>query len=109
MSGDTIIFIAFCLFILLMGSRFRQRIRESKGTRPEMKRRVRLFSMIQLIVLGGLLIYMIPLLIKDFSGQGQLVMTSVILRCLIFVFTIYIFVTGCMRLFGRKDQENAEE
>lgn len=109
MSGDTIIFIAFCLFILLLGSRFRQRISESKGGRPEMKRRVRFFSIIQLVVLGGLMIYMVPLLIRDFSGPGQAPVTSVILRCLIFVFTIYIFVTGCMRLCGRKDQENAEE
>ena len=107
MSGDTIIFIAFCLFILLLGSRFRQRITESGGARPEMKRRVRFFSIVQLVVLGGLMIYMIPLLIRDFSGPEQPPMTSAILRCLIFVFTIYIFVTGCMRLFGRKDQGNA--
>lgn len=105
MDRDTLIFIAFCVFILLSGVRFWQQLRE-RAVKTEADRsaadetvplpaksRRRYFILIQVTVLGGLLIYMVPWLIRDFKGAESVLNTGFILRCLIFVFTIYIFVS----------------
>ena len=75
MDRDTLIFIAFCVFILLLGVRFWQQLRE-RTERTEADRSIadeavplpaksrrRYFILIQVIVLGGLLIYMLSWLI----------------------------------------------
>ena len=80
MDRDTLIFIAFCVFILLLGVRFWQQLRE-RTERTEADRSIadeavplpaksrrRYFILIQVIVLGGLLIYMLSWLIRDFKG-----------------------------------------
>ena len=80
MDRDTLIFIAFCVFILLLGVRFWQQLRE-RTERTEADRSIAdeavplpaksrrcYFILIQVIVLGGLLIYMLPWLIRDFKG-----------------------------------------
>ena len=101
MDRDTLIFIAFCVFILLLGVRFWQQLRE-RTERTEADRSIAdeavplpaksrrcYFILIQVIVLGGLLIYMLPWLIRDFKGAEPVLNAGFILRCLIFVFIGY--------------------
>ena len=130
MDRDTLIFIAFCVFILLVIVRFKQDRRQGKNTGStddgrltgtesageyserstgQVKREKwrRLFAIIQLVVLGGLIIYMIPVLGRGFMAPGEMDMMDIFLRCLIFVFTIYIFIAGCLRLLRRKNKEEA--
>jgi len=137
MSRDTLIFAAFCVFAFLLGMRLKQRfgIGKKKSTEervyknqrskmaaaaepPEVKerrlrreRRVRFFTIAQLFVLGGLMIYMIPALVRDFTVPGRVDAMNLVLRCLIFVFTIYIFVLGYVKVSGRKKEaeEKTEE
>ena len=86
--------VAFCLFVLLLGMRMKQRYAEWKcekdgnggvpGTFPERKRgnkRRRLLFVIQLFVLGGLLVYMTPILIRDFIGPDQVAPVNLFLLC----------------------------
>lgn len=121
MDRDTLIFIAFCAFVLLLGLRaglqFRDRTEKSETERtaagktvqrPEKSRR-RFFSLVQVIVLGGLLIYMVPLLIRDFNGTGPTPDGGFVLRCLIFVFTIYIFISRGRRLFRQRVKGNRKK
>lgn len=130
MDRDTFIFIAFCLFLVLAGIRIKQRIsgkrnhtasgsgkadKKPEGAEPpeirerrhRRERRVRIFSIVQLIVLGGLMVYMIPALVRDFMYPGRVEMMNLILRCLIFVFTIYIFVLTYLKVFARKHGQSA--
>lgn len=135
MGRDTFIFVAFCVFAFLLGMRMKQRFGEWKkkkqpeekinknqrsklaGTEepPEVKerrlrreRRVRFFTIAQLFVLGGLMIYMIPALVRDFMVPGRVDVMNIFLRCLIFIFTIYIFIIGYIKAFGNKNKENIE-
>lgn len=121
MSKDTLIFVAFCVFAFLVGMRMKQRWsdwkkkkqpeeRISKNQRPkavpadeppEVKARrlrregrVRFFTIAQLFLLGGLMFYMVPALVRDFMLPGRVDATNIILRCLIFVFTILHFYSG---------------
>lgn len=132
MSKDSLIFAAFCIFAFLVGLRLKQRWDASrKGQQPKDKinknqrpkvaledepeeirvkrlrreSRVRFFTIAQLFVLGGLMIYMIPALVRDFMVPGRVEATNIFLRCLIFVFTIYIFIIGYLKVFGRKNKE----
>ena len=133
MGRDTLILIAFCVFAFLLGIRIKQRFSEWKSKKsggkinknqrsklahaeepPEIKarrlrreRRVRFFTIVQLFVLAGLMIYMIPALVRDFMVPGRVDLMNIILRCLIFVFTIYIFILGYVKVFGQKNKENA--
>ena len=136
MSKDTLIFVAFCVFAFLVGMRMKQRWsdwkkkkqpeeRISKNQRPkavpadeppEVKARrlrregrVRFFTIAQLFLLGGLMFYMVPALVRDFMLPGRVDSTNIILRCLIFVFTIYIFIQGYVKVFRRKNKGDSEE
>ena len=119
MSKDTLMLVAFGLFVLLLGMRMKQRYVEWKsekdgsgnvpGTFPERKegnKRRRVLFVIQLFVLGGLLVYMTPILVRDFIGPDQVAPVNLFLRCLIFIFTIYVFVFGCRKAFRQKDKGN---
>ncbi|MEG2227859.1 MAG: hypothetical protein RRY39_05095 [Odoribacter sp.] len=123
---------AFCVFAFLVGMRLKQRISGWKKSKAEIKinknqrskianaeesseenkslqrrkKRVRIFTIIQLFVLGGLMIYMIPALVKDFMLPGRVDAMNIFLRCLIFVFTIYIFILGYLKVFRQKDKDN---
>lgn len=134
MSRDTFVLIAFCVFMLLAGMRLKQRFgnkkkaeeaaKINKNQRPKMaeeeepplvkekrlgrEKRVRLFTMIQLVVLFGLMVFMTPSLVKDFMLPGQVDALNLFLRCLIFVFTIYIFILGYLKVFGRKREGTKE-
>lgn len=121
MDRDTLIFIAFCVFVLLLGVRFWQQLRErtektaaDRSTTDETiplpgKSRRRFFILIQVIVLGGLLIYMVPLLIRDFKGTESILNSGFILRCLIFVFTIYILISRGRGLLRQRVKGNREK
>ena len=118
MDRDTLIFIAFCVFILLLGVRFWQQLRERTETDrsiadeavplPAKSRRC-YFILIQVIVLGGLLIYMLPWLIRDFKGAEPVLNAGFILRCLIFVFTIYIFISRGRDLLRQRVKGNKKK
>ena len=121
MARDTLIFIAFCVFILLLGVRFWQQLRE-RTERTEADRSIAdeavplpaksrrcYFILIQVIVLGGLLIYMLPWLIRDFKGAEPVLNAGFILRCLIFVFTIYIFISRGRDLLRQRVKGNKKK
>ena len=121
MDRDTLIFIAFCVFILLLGVRFWQQLRE-RTERTEADRSIadeavplpaksrrRYFILIQVIVLGGLLIYMLSWLIRDFKGAEPVLNAGFILRCLIFVFTIYIFISRGRDLLRQRVKGNEKK
>lgn len=107
MSGDTLILGAFCIFILLLGFRMKQRYAEWKQAERQKKlnghesRLRRIVTIVQLVVLAGLMVYMIPVLVRDFSHLEQVGGVNLFLRCLIFVFTIYILIWGIIRLRKR--------
>lgn len=125
MNRDTFILIAFVAFVFLVGIRIRQRWAENKSSRKEdmnrmpeegkeeipdkgedrkilRKRLRRLFTLLQLLVLGGLIVYMAVALVDDFNLPERGETKNLILRCLIFVFTIYIFISSSSGYFGRK-------
>ncbi len=130
MNWDNYIFIAFCVFMLLVGMRWRQRWKKAnkkstegrvpKNQRPKVaaigeseevrkrrlqrERRVRLFTIIQLVVLFGLMVFMIPALMKDIADPGGIVWQNFLLRALIFLFTIYVFIIGYIKVFRKKSE-----
>ncbi|MDR0983325.1 MAG: hypothetical protein LBM07_08835 [Culturomica sp.] len=137
MTRDTYILIAFCVFMLLLGMRIRQRWQRKKENRqpdvkinknqrpkfaqenvaepPEVKarrerreKRVRLYTGIQLVVLLGLMIYMVPALVHDIAVPARIEPENFFLRCLIFLLTIYIFILGYIKMFRRKKSENQQ-
>ena len=73
------------------------------------KSRRRYFILIQVIVLGGLLIYMLSWLIRDFKGAEPVLNAGFILRCLIFVFTIYIFISRGRDLLRQRVKGNKKK
>lgn len=122
MNGDIIIFIAFCIFVFLLGIRIKQRLSEQRDKKTKdndtgytpaisekQNRRERILAIIQLCVFGGLAIYMIPILIRDFTMEGQTESLEIFLRCLIFIFTIYIFILAWIKVLRPKNKENTGE
>lgn len=126
---DTVIFIAFCVFVVFLGVRIKQgglQVRKgqmlqgtplsggaevagaplAQNSRGGKNRRGFIFLLIQLIVLASLMIYMIPFLIRDFTQAESNDHLHLILRCLIFVFTIYIFVSGVIKVFCKGNKAN---
>ncbi|MDR1756771.1 MAG: hypothetical protein LBR65_07445 [Culturomica sp.] len=134
MNRDSYIFIAFCVFMLLVGMRWRQRWKEArkkkteagvpKNQRPKVaaagepeevrvrrlrrEKRVRLFTIVQLVVLFGLLVFMIPALVKDIADPGGIVWQNFVLRALIFLFAIYVFTIGYIKIFRKKSEDREE-
>lgn len=126
---DTVIFIAFCVFVLLLGIRIKQRWQPGKkeeeasvseeeeipetcivrNNRLRKERRRSIFLWIQLMILAVLSVYMIPFLIRDFTAGNPMPLVNIILRCLIFVFTIYIFASGCMKVFCKRNKANIKK
>lgn len=136
MTRDIYILIAFCVFLFMVGIRLRQRWNNRKknvqspplckNQRPKAaaslteepplvkerrlrrERRTRLFTFILLFVLFGLLIFMIPALLRDIAVSEGIDFSNLFLRCLIFVFTIYIFILAYLKLFRKKKKVNQE-
>lgn len=110
MGRDTIIFIAFCLFLLLAGMRLQQRLSEQKSEEAAAAEEKdqkhswrRYYWIVQWVILGGLLVYMLPVLVHHFMGPGPVFTKDFFLRCLIFLFTIYIFMAGIRTFFKHKN------
>ena len=95
MDRDTLIFIAFCVFILLLGVRFWQQLRE-RTERTEADRSIADEA--------------VPLPAK--SRRCYFILIQVIgfiLRCLIFVFTIYIFISRGRDLLRQRVKGNKKK
>lgn len=132
MNRDLFVFIAFCVFMLLVGIRLKQRFGEKKLQKedtiaknqrpkyarmdedPEIKqkrknreRRIRRFTLLQMVVLFVLIIFMIPALVRDILLISDIDIPNLFLRCIIFIFSIYIFVLSYLKVFGKK-QESQE-
>lgn len=132
---DFLILTGFCVFTFLLGMRLKRRlvkkkpqegqIRIRKNQRPKMaaggeepplvrerrlrrERRTHYFTVVLLFVLFGLMIFMIPALVADLSMPDRIQYPHFFLRCFIFVFTIYIFILGYVKV-SRRIKERREE
>ncbi len=131
---DTVIFIAFCVFLFLVGYRLRQRFQkarisedtllqksrrslEQEEGEPEIVRerrrrreeRTRRFTIAMLCVLFLLMAFMIPMLVRDVQRFGQIDKMNFIMRVVIFLFTLYVFVLGYLKIFSKgKPPENLQ-
>lgn len=110
MNSDTVILAAFGLFVLLVVFRSRPNRTVPDGGKPGKVSRFRsVWAIVRLVVLGGLMVYMVPVLWRDFRTFEDNARMEVFLRCLIFVFTIYIFASGVRTLFQRGNKgDNVE-
>ncbi len=128
MDRDTLMLIAFCAFLLLVGIRLKQQLTERKKQnrpldvnaspaervpeRSVAKSRIyrrRIWEIVQLLVVGGLLLYMSVVLIGDFNRPVSMQWKEIFLRCLIFIVSIYIFILTWIRVFKPKNKQNTEE
>ena len=111
MDRDTLIFIAFCVFILLLGVRFWQQLRE-RTERTEADRSIA-DEAVPLPAKSRrryfILIHMLSWLIRDFKGAEPVLNAGFILRCLIFVFTIYIFISRGRDLLRQRVKGNKKK
>ena len=95
---------AFALFLGLLFWRWQQERCENQQQQPlNLSKRRRIFKIVQLVVLLALLIYMIPGLWMDVQDFSQVVWSTFLLRCLIFVITIYTLGVKIQTLFRRKE------
>lgn len=105
MDRDTVILGAFCLFVVLVVLRGKlhgmRNVQENTGT-PARYRSV--LALLRWVVLGCLLIYMMSFLWKDADVWEGVGTAEIFLRCLIFIFTIYIFISDARSLFRRKNK-----
>jgi len=135
MSQDTLILVAFCIFAFLVGMRIKDRIKNAKNNknekphvkknqrpkvdeevkeefeRREKKRnkRIMVFTVIQIFVIGGLILYMIPTLFRDWIAVGEGTdFINLTLRTLIFIVAIYIFILSYFKVFRKKDKKDDE-
>ncbi len=128
MSQETFILVGLCVFMFLLGIRLKQRfsrkeapkvsarIRKNqrskiavteepplvKERRLRRERRTRYFTFVLLVVLFGLMVFMIPALVRDINVPERVYSSNFFLRCFIFVFTIYVFVLAYIKLFSPK-------
>jgi len=133
MNQDTLILIAFCIFAFLVGMRIKDRIKEArnkkiqrpqvnKNQRPKVdeaikeeielrekrrNKRIKMFTIVQIFVIAGLIVYMIPRLFNDwFSLSDKTDYINLILRTLIFIVAIYIFIIGYLKVFKKKNKKD---
>lgn len=130
MSRELIIWIGFCVFAFLVGIRLKKRFGKKKEeqaarsinknqrskmakaeqepqrySRRKRTKTIRLFTTFALIIMIGLMIYMIPALVRDIQRAESVDFTNLILRMLVFGFAILIFVTGYLKLAKQKKKE----
>ena len=110
MNMDTLMSVAFGLFVILFVWRIRERFLESRRKQKETgdantlrfkhlfsnndekiktSRMRRLFSIFLLGFLGGAMIYMIFVSIRDYSTFNE---HTIYFRCFLFVITVYSFI-----------------
>lgn len=110
MDRDTVILGAFCLFVVLVV--FRGKLHARRDGREDVGNVTRYRSVLALIrwmVLGCLLIYMVSVGWKEADFWKGLGMAEIFLRCLIFILTIYIFISDTRSLFRRRNQGDEEK
>ena len=132
---EFLILTGFCVFTFLLGMRLKQRLAKKKPNEPQIRirknqrskmaacgeepplvkerrlrraRRTHHFTEVLLLVLFGLMIFMIPALVADLSMPDRIQYPHFFLRCFIFVFTIYVFVLGYVKV-SRRIREQREE
>lgn len=110
MNLDILMFVAFGIFILLLFWRMKERLKGNsemqelgmnKTTFNWTKFR-KCWMIVQLFVLFVLLFYMVPLLWQDFQMLNEHNWMKVALRCLIFIFTIYILFVKIWELLKKR-------
>lgn len=133
---ELFILIGFCVFTFLLGMRLKQRLGKKKpperqirihknqrskmaacGEEPPLvrerrlrrERRTHYFTVVLLFVLFGLMIFMIPALVADLSMPERIQYPHFFLRCFIFVFTIYVFVLGYIKVANRRKERKQQE
>ena len=112
MNGDILILAAFAVFVVLLVWRMKERFadlqrQEEQAPLEEKSRLARIrkgWRVIQLVVLGGLAIYMVPFLWAHFHHLGQPEMVEVLLRCLIFIFTICVLLMELIKVVRQKNK-----
>lgn len=122
---DFLILIGFCVFTFLVGMRLKRRFSKKQPNEPQIRirknqrskmaasgeepplvrekrlrreRRTYYYTVVLLFVLFGLMIFMIPALVTDLSMPERIQYPNFFLRCFIFVFTIYIFILGYIKV-----------
>lgn len=98
MNLDTLMLVAFGIFIVLLVWRARERLKEGSENHEYKINKTKSvwdiprkwWMIVQVVILSGLLFYMLPLLWKDFQLLEECDVVQVALRCLVFIFTIYI-------------------
>lgn len=133
--NDFLIPVGICVFAFLLGMRLKQRlgkkkpdghqIRIRKNQRSKItmceeepplvrerrlrrERRTHYFTVVLLFVLFGLMIFMIPALIADLSMPERIQYPHFFLRCFIFIFTIYIFIIGYLKVSRHRKEGKGE-
>lgn len=102
MNLDKLMLVAFGIFIVLLLWRMHSRLKESSGIdgrdidgkKSGWTDFRKWWQIVLLVVLCGLLFYMVPLLWKDFQSFEECEGVQLVLRCLIFILTIYILFVG---------------
>lgn len=134
MSRELYIWIAFCVFAFLLGIQLKKRFgnrREKeekkqvyKNQRPKMAREenarsagggwnrektLRVFMYLLLVVLFGMMVYMLPALVRDVMRFADVDFTNLFLRVLILAFAILVFVTGYLKLVRQRKSREEEK
>ena len=110
MDRDTVILGAFCLFIVLLIFRGKlHTMRDGREDAGHVTRYRSVFALLRWVVLGCLLIYMVSVVWKEADFWKELGTAEIFLRCLIFVFTIYIFISDTRSLLRRRNRGDAEK
>lgn len=126
---EAYIWIAFCVFALLVGMRIRKRITGAralpatpvnKNQRPKLAREggerqprknhrnrprtERLFMIGMLILVFLLIIGMIPALLRDIQRVAYVDTTNLLLRLVVFCLAVLVLVSGYLKLVRKPEQ-----
>ena len=111
MNMDVFIFVAFCIFLLLIILRLKDKLSsksdlqevESYETGIKVKSIRTWWLIIQLLVLCALLVPMTKYLYEDFMHLDNRSFMEVGVRVLLFVFAIILLITRITRLFRHRN------
>lgn len=103
MDRDIFMLVAFGIFVVLVIMRIiqRRRVCGQEVPRIVLSRRdvwQRRFAFLRLVVLACLLVWMVSLLVEDVTFFRGAIVPRFLLRCLIFVLTIYMFILTLFKL-----------
>ncbi len=94
---EFLILTGFCVFTFLLGMRLKQRLAKKKPNEPQI--RIRKNQRSKMAACGEA---------PDLSMPDRIQYPHFFLRCFIFVFTIYVFVLGYVKV-SRRIREQREE